>query len=563
MKVLVDHVLGREPVSGGLARLTAVLPGAGRPGGMLAWVAFSGLAFFSLNSLFDFLLTCTWVRVGQRMVYDLARDLFAQIQRRSLRFHSQNSVGDSMSRITGDSWCINGLVDTLVVTPARALILLVAITVVMVRMDWRLTLVSVVAAPLMTVSALLLGKKVRSAAHARREVESKIQSHVQQTLSGIQVVQAFAQETSESRRFRELAAAAVRASQRGVLLSNFSSLATGLVTTAASGIVLCVAAWHVLDGKLSVGGMLVFVTYLWSMHAQMKVVVGTYTTLQGAGAQVDRVMEVLESEAEVRELAGAVGLGGSVRGEVAFEEVVFGYEPGRAVLRGVSLVARPGEVVAVVGPTGAGKSTLAALVPRLFDPWGGRVTLDGRDVRGLRLSELRERVALVLQEPFLFPVSVAANIAYGRPSATRAEVEAAARAANAHEFVAGLPRGYDTVVGERGATLSGGQRQRLAIARALLKDAPVLVMDEPTSALDGATERLLMGAVGRLMAGRTTFVIAHRLSTIRGADQILVLDGGRVVERGRHAELAAIEGGLYRRLWGAMTATTAEEECRQ
>jgi ATP-binding cassette subfamily B protein/subfamily B ATP-binding cassette protein MsbA len=248
---------------------------------------------------------------------------------------------------------------------------------------------------------------------------------------------------------------------------------------------------------------------------------------------------------------------------VAFEEVVFGYEPGRAVLRGVSLVARPGEVVAVVGPTGAGKSTLAALVPRLFDPWGGRVTLDGRDVRGLRLSELRERVALVLQEPFLFPVSVAANIAYGRPSATRAEVEAAARAANAHEFVAGLPRGYDTVVGERGATLSGGQRQRLAIARALLKDAPVLVMDEPTSALDGATERLLMGAVGRLMAGRTTFVIAHRLSTIRGADQILVLDGGRVVERGRHAELAAIEGGLYRRLWGAMTATTAEEECRQ
>jgi ATP-binding cassette subfamily B protein len=236
-----------------------------------------------------------------------------------------------------------------------------------------------------------------------------------------------------------------------------------------------------------------------------------------------------------------------VRGEVGFEGVWFGYEPGRPVLRGVGFEARPGEVVAVVGPTGAGKSTLAGLLPRFFDPDRGGVLLDGRDLRGLRLGTVRESVSLVLQESFLFPFSIAENIAYGRPGASREQIEAAARAANAHEFVSGLPDGYETLVGERGATLSGGERQRVAIARALLKDAPVLVLDEPTSALDAETEQSLLAALERLMAGRTTLVIAHRLSTIRRADQILVLRAGEIVERGSHDELIAL-GGAYARM---------------
>jgi ATP-binding cassette subfamily B protein len=255
------------------------------------------------------------------------------------------------------------------------------------------------------------------------------------------------------------------------------------------------------------------------------------------------VVEVLEASPDVVDRPGAVAPVG-VRGEVAFEGVWFGYERDRPVLRGVGFEAGPGEVVALVGPTGAGKSTLAGLLPRFFDPDRGVVRLDGRDLRGLRLESVRASVSLVLQESFLFPFSIAENIAYGRPGASREEIEAAARAASAHEFVSRLPDGYDTLVGERGAKLSGGERQRVAIARALLKDAPVLVLDEPTSALDAETERSLLAALERLMAGRTTLVIAHRLSTIRRADRILVLRAGEIVERGSHDELIAL-GGAY------------------
>jgi ATP-binding cassette subfamily B protein/subfamily B ATP-binding cassette protein MsbA len=263
---------------------------------------------------------------------------------------------------------------------------------------------------------------------------------------------------------------------------------------------------------------------------------------------------VLEAAPEVQDRPGARAIG-RARGEVSIEAVSFGYQPGRAVLHDVSLSAAPGETVAIVGPTGAGKSTLVSLVPRFFDPWSGRVCLDGTDVRDLRVQSVRAQVAIVLQEPFLFPISVADNIAYGRPGASLGDVEAAARAANAHDFVSRLPEGYDTVVGERGATLSGGERQRLSIARALLKDAPVLILDEPTSALDAETEHLILEALERLMAGRTTLLIAHRLSTIRDADHIVVLSEGTVVDTGTHDELMG-RNGLYARLQSFQGAVT-------
>jgi ATP-binding cassette subfamily B protein/subfamily B ATP-binding cassette protein MsbA len=298
-----------------------------------------------------------------------------------------------------------------------------------------------------------------------------------------------------------------------------------------------------LAGHVSVGTILVFVSYLASLYGPLETLMATGSTLHASSGSARRVLEVLDAEPEVADAPGARALP-PVRGQVRLEGVTFGYEPGRPVLQDVDVVAEAGETVAIVGPTGAGKSTLVSLVPRFYDPWSGTVRIDGTDLRTATLHSVRSQVAIVLQEAFLFPMSVADNIAYGRPGADRADIEAAATAANAHAFICALPQGYDTVLGERGATLSGGERQRISIARALLRDAPVLILDEPTSALDAHTEHLILEALDRLMAGRTTLLIAHRLSTIRGADRIVVLSEGRVVETGTHAELIDA-GGLY------------------
>jgi ATP-binding cassette subfamily B protein len=528
-------------MSGPVAGVVNLLPGGRTPRGLLAWVAMAGLAIYAANCAADVGLTRAWVRVGQRMVYRLAADLFATLQRRSLLFHSRTSVGDCLSRVTGDSWCVYKIVDTLFFTPKYALIMIAGMVVVMAQMDVGLTLLSLAVAPLMAGSAVVLGKPVRAASRRRREVESRIQAHVQQTLTGMPVVQAFTQERRQKRLFRLFSRDAIRAQRRSTLIGSLSGLTSGLTVTLGTGVVLWIGARHVLHGRLSLGGLLMFLTYLGSLQAQLKALTGVYSSLQEIGASTDRVLEVLGSEPEVADAPGAARLRRAA-GHVRVEAVTFGYDPGRPVLRGVSLDLPAGRTVAVVGATGAGKSTLAGLVPRLFDPWAGRVSLDGRDVRGLRLRDLRARVAVVLQEPFLFPLSVAENVAYGRPGASRDDIEAAARAAGAHPFIERLPRGYDTVVGERGATLSGGERQRLSIARAFLKDAPVLILDEPTSALDAETESLLLGALRQLSEGRTTLIIAHRLSTVRHADRIAVLHHGQVAEEGTHDELMALVG---------------------
>ena len=550
LKVLVDDVLGHRPLTGPLGSL----PGAGSTHGLLAWVVVAGLVIFAAAIAADLLLTLLWIRVGQRMVWDLGADLFARLQRRSLLFHARRPVADSLSRVTDDAWCLHTVVDDLLFTPGHALIVVAGLVAVMLHLDVALTVVAVATAPLMVAASLLLGDRARTAGRQQRLVESTIQTHIQQTLAGLPVVQAFGQEDRQRRRLQELAGRAIHWEKRAALVSALNCLGSDLVGTLGAGVILLVGSYRVLHGELTLGTLLVFVAYLTSLQTQLRAITSVYGKLQSTRGRIERVMEILETDPEVEDPAEPLIIE-RARGAVRFEHVSFGYEPDRPVLHDVSLDIRPGELVAIVGATGAGKSTLAGLVPRFFDPVAGRVLVDGIDVRRIALRQVRAQVGIVLQEPFLLPTTVAANIAQGRPSASAGDIESAARTASAHEFIGQLPDGYDTVIGERGMTLSGGERQRIAIARALLKDAPILILDEPTSALDAQTEVDLLEALERLMKGRTTLIIAHRLSTVRGADRIVVLGSGRVLEAGTHDELVAA-GGMYAGLQRLQASTT-------
>jgi ATP-binding cassette subfamily B protein/subfamily B ATP-binding cassette protein MsbA len=469
------------------------------------------------------------------MVYDLAENMFSRLQRVS-PVRASGSTGDLMSRLATDSWCGWFALDHLFVAPLQAALITLAALILMSRLDSLLALVCAGLAPLMVAASLLAGRALRDAARDRRESEGQLMAHVQQTLAGLAVVQAFVQEERERRQFDHYADAALRAQQRGTLLGGLNSLSSGLVLAAGVGAVLWLGANRVLAGTLSLGSLLVFTAYLGTLQSQLKVLANVHTAWQNFRASADRVLQVIEARTGVQEHPQAVDLP-ALRGHLRLENITFAYEQGRPVLRAVNLEVMPGQTVAIIGPSGAGKSTLINLIPRFLDPQEGCVLLDNLDIRSVSLQSLRAQVAMVLQEAFILPGTVAENIALGRPSASPDEIQAAAREAQAHEFIVRLPKGYQTWLGERGLTLSGGERQRLAIARALLKNAPLLILDEPTSALDELSSGAVMAAMDRVIAGRTTLLIAHRLSTISRADRVVVLEQGRVVEIGTPAEL--------------------------
>jgi ATP-binding cassette subfamily B protein/subfamily B ATP-binding cassette protein MsbA len=507
LKLIVDNVLQEQALPSVVGWLTA-LPAAATPAGLLAWLAWAIVALVVAGRALR--MSLNWVQAGveNRMVYALGAELFDHLQRLSHCFHGRHATGDLVQRVASDTTCVRNLIMQGLLPIATSLVSLGAMLAIMWKLDPLLSGFALLVAIPLGLLMKTFNRPMTRRAYDQMDVQGRMMALTERTLTAIPVVQAFGRERDGDRMYRELSRSAVRAHLRALDVQMLFKIGTGGVAALGTAAIIAVGGLHVLDGSLTLGSLLVFLTYLASLYAPMQTLAYVSMGWANAAAGAKRVLEVLDSEEGVREAPNARELPvRGVSGHVRLEGVTFGYEPGREVLRGVDLEGRPGETVALVGRTGAGKSTVVSMIPRFFDPWQGTVRLDGEDVRGLRLSSLRQQIALVLQEPFLLPLTVAENIAYGRPGASRGEVEAAARAARAEEFIRALPEGFETVIGERGATLSGGERQRLAIARALLKDAPVLILDEPTAALDAATESELMAALERLgcrrCAGRT------------------------------------------------------------
>jgi ATP-binding cassette subfamily B protein/subfamily B ATP-binding cassette protein MsbA len=558
VKILVDNVLGDRPRPAALDDLQRLLPGPDTPAGLIVWLAVATLLIFGAATLLEMVSTVVATRVGQRMTWDLGSAVFGHLQRLSLVFHGRRPVGDTIARVTGDTFGAETLFRAVLTPVLQAIVTLVAMFAIMWALSPPLTLLALCVVPFQLGAIWIFGRPMRRRSRERLDIEGRLMSQVQQNLNAVPAVQAFTREDLEHRHFAQQADSTVRAYVRETRASMWFKLFAGAATAVGTAGIMYLGARYAVAGQVTAGTIIVFLAYLASLYEPLDSIAYTASTYQICAAQTDRVLELMQTRPDVEDAPDARAIE-RARGHVAYRAVTFAYEPGTPVLEDVSLEARPGEVVAIVGRTGAGKTTLVNLLMRFFDPQQGQLTLDGHDLRSLRVADLRRQVAMVLQEPFIFPLSVADNIAYGRQEASREEVVDAARAANAHDFVSALPEGYDTVVGERGATLSGGEKQRLSIARAFVKDAPILVLDEPTSALDAKTEAALLDALSRLSRNRTSFIIAHRLSTIRDADRIVVLDEGRVVEQGGHQELLAARGA-YASLYAQQTDLTRHED---
>jgi ATP-binding cassette subfamily B protein len=554
MVFLVDHILQGRIMPAWVQEMVQLLPGPATVNYLIGWSVAATVVLFLLGWAVSLLMTYTGISLGQRMVYDLAADLFARLQKLSLRFHARRAVGDTIRRVTADCASVATIVKDGLLPVVSAFVTLIAMFAVMWRVNPTLTLLAVAVVPYMIFVFRAYAKPMLDESYRQQEFEGRIYTTVEETFSALAVVQAFGREDWNDRYFKRCTGEALAATLSLTNVQLRFKVLIGLATALGTAGILWIGARQAMAGEITVGAILLFLSYLGALYTPIESVMYTSSTIQGAAGSVQRVWEIEDIEPDVRDKPGAPALS-RVRGHIIIENVTVGYELNRPVLRGVSLDIAPGKTVALVGPTGVGKTTVAGLVPRFFDPWEGRVLVDGHDVRDVQLRSLRRNVGLVLQELFLFPLSIAENIAYGQPEATMAEIEAAAKAAGADEFIRRLPRGYHTVIGERGTTLSGGERQRLSIARALLKNAPILILDEPTSALDAETEAALLVTLRQLSAGRTTLIIAHRLSTVRHADNIVVLDEGRIIETGTHDQLLAARGH-YARLYHMQTSAT-------
>ena len=479
------------------------------------------------------------VRLG--VDYTVRERVMGKLNSLPMSFHQGETVGGTMNRVNqGIAGCVTAFCETAFNLLPTLLYLVLSIAA-MLRMDWRLAVAVIVFAP---VPALIGAWAAPEQVHReRRLIErwSSIYGRFNEVLAGIMTVKGFAMEEEEKRRFMDGVREGNEVVRRGVRIDNLTGTLRTLAATAARLTALAFGGYLISRGEITVGTLLAFLGYIGGLFGPVQGLTNTYQAVKKATVSLEVIFSILDAEDALADSPGATDIR-PLQGEVEFRRVSFGYQPGSAVLRDISFTARAGETIALIGPSGSGKTTLVALLQRFYSATDGEILVDGVDIRKLTQRSLRSQIGVVFQDPHLFNDTVRANIAYGRPAATQAEIEAAARAAHAHDFIMGLPEGYETVVQERGSRLSGGQRQRIAIARALLKDPPILILDEATSALDTESEYLIQRAIKTLLRGRTALVIAHRLSTVRDADRIVVVKEGAIAEAGSHAELLAHEG---------------------
>ncbi|MGY1688882.1 ABC transporter ATP-binding protein [Geodermatophilus sp. SYSU D01105] len=540
---LVDSALGdRRP-----PEFVSTLVGTS-PWRMIVFAVLLGLFLTFLSNAVSILNAYVQTRLEQRMIFDLRSDLFSHVQRLSLAFHDRTRTGGLMFAINYQAASVGEI--TVSVLPLAQNVLTVAgMGFIAYRFDPRLALLALTIVPAIYYSTHVYANRVEPRLRNVRALEGNSLSIVHEAMSMMRVIVAFGRERYEHQRFRSQGREAVDARIDVTVRQTAFSLGVNLLTAAGTAVVLAYGAHLVLQGQMTVGELLVVLAYIGAVYRPLEEISGTVAAAQEQLISLEGAAELLDTEVEVKDPPNGLVLDRAA-GAITFDGVHFTYAGRVDTLTDISFQAPAGEVVALVGPTGAGKSTLVSLIPRFFDPKQGQVLLDGIDIRSVTLESLRRQISIVLQEPLLFSGTIAENIRYGRLDASSDDIISAARAANAHDFVMRLPDRYDTVLGEGGAHLSGGERQRISVARAFLKDAPILILDEPTSSIDSRTEAVILDALDRLMVGRTTFMIAHRLSTVRNAGQILVLDQGRIVERGTHDELVGAEG-LYREMYEA------------
>ena len=532
IKVVIDDVIQGQQMS------------------LLPWVLGGLVASYGLKTSFASLRIRLNNRLEQTVVHDLRSHVFSSLQRLSINYFENRSTGEIMSRVTNDTEHVERIFIDGLEGALTASLTLIGITSMLFVLNWKLAVLSLLPIPLLMVSASWFTRTVHGYYHHIRKVSGELSSYLQDALSGIRETMGFSRQNYEQQRFDRLSRAYSASNLKAMYLWSLYSPGMMFLGSVGTVLILWYGAGEVRDGRLTLGELVLFLSYLALFYVPINQIHSVNHMLQHALAASERVFEVLDTIPDVRDRPGVTAPVMRVRGEVKCEQVMFYYRPDVPVLKGLTVSVRPGERVALVGPSGAGKSTLVKLLMRFYDVTGGAILIDGIDLRDLPLRYVRDHIGFVQQEPFLFNGSVRENILYGNLAATEHQLELAARAARAHEFIVGLPEGYDTWIGERGIKLSVGQKQRVSIARVLLKDPPIVIFDEATSNIDTETEVKIREALNELTKGRTTIIIAHRLSTLHDADRILVMDEGRLVEQGRHDELLS-RGGVYATLYEA------------